>query len=97
MKPHLTFDVNIRGTLNILEITKKFKFIKSSIFVTSDKQENSNSTKGFLETDRLGGKDPYSASKASAELLVRSYRDSFFKIKKMWYFKWTSGECNWRR
>ncbi len=83
VKPHLTFDVNIRGTLNILEITKKFNFIKSSIFVTSDKcYENSNSTKGFLETDRLGGKDPYSASKASAELLIRSYRDSFFQNKK---------------
>ena len=82
-KPYLTFDVNCRGTLNILEISKKFNFIRSVVSVTSDKcYENNFSKKGFKENDRLGGVDPYSASKASAELFVRAYRESFFIHKK---------------
>jgi len=82
-KPYTTFDVNCRGTLNILEAAKNSNFIKSLVFVTSDKcYENSDSTKGFKETDRLGGVDPYSASKASSELYIRAYRESFFINKK---------------
>ena len=78
-KPLLTFDVNCRGTLNILEVTKKFKFIKSLVSITSDKcYENIGKTKGYKETDTLGGVDPYSASKASAEMMIRAYRESFF-------------------
>ena len=79
-KPYLTFDINFRGTLNILEVAKKYKFIKSVICVTSDKcYENVGKIKGYKETDMLGGIDPYSASKSSAELLIRSYVESFFK------------------
>jgi len=82
-KPYLTFDVNCRGTLNILEVSKEFDFIKSVVFVTSDKcYENNYSKKGFKETDRLGGIDPYSASKASSEIFVKAYRESFFKNKR---------------
>ena len=82
-KPLLTFDVNCRGTLNILEIVKKVNFVKSLILVTSDKcYENMGWIKGYKENDRLGGVDPYSASKASAELIIRAYRESFFKNKK---------------
>ena len=79
-KPYLTFDINFRGTLNILEAAKKYNFIKSVICVTSDKcYENTGKIKGYKETDMLGGVDPYSASKASAELLIRSYTESFFR------------------
>jgi len=82
-KPYTTFDVNCRGTLNVLDISKKCNFIRSLIFVTSDKcYENNFSKKGFKETDKLGGIDPYSASKASSELFVRAYRESFFINKK---------------
>ena len=83
-KPHLTFDVNFRGSLNILEITRKSNFIKSLVVVTSDKcYESNNSAKGFKETDTLGGIDPYSASKASIEIMVKAYRESFFKKNKL--------------
>lgn len=83
-KPYSTFDINFRGTLNILEVSKKYNFIKSVICVTSDKvYENVGKIKGYKETDSLGGIDPYSASKSSAEILIRSYRESFFKDKKI--------------
>ncbi len=79
-KPFKTFTVNSVGTLNLLEIVRENKFIKSLLCVTSDKcYENNNSTTGFKEDDKLGGEDPYSASKASAELIIRSYTESFFK------------------
>tara|TARA_B100001121_G_scaffold244106_1_gene218759 strand:+ start:77 stop:1138 length:1062 start_codon:yes stop_codon:yes gene_type:complete len=82
-KPYLTFDINFRGTLNILEVAKKYKFIKSVICVTSDKcYENIGKIKGYKETDMLGGIDPYSASKSSSELLIRSYIESFFRPSK---------------
>ena len=81
--PFFTFDVNCRGTLNILEITKKYKFIKSVVLITSiDVYENVEKIKGYKETDMLGGVDPYSASKAASELIIRAYRESFFKNKK---------------
>ena len=83
-KPLETFDINSRGTLNILEVTRLNKFIKSVVIVTSDKcYANNYSTKGFKENDRLGGVDPYSASKASAEITVKAYRESFFSKKNI--------------
>ena len=79
-KPYETYKTNAIGTLNILEITRKSKFVKSLICVTSDKCYESNlSTKGFKETDRLGGIDPYSGSKASAEIMIKTYIESFQK------------------
>ncbi len=78
-KPHETFDINFRGSLNILESVRLNSSVKSLVIVTSDKcYESNNSTKGFKETDLLGGVDPYSASKSSTEILVRAYRESFF-------------------
>ncbi len=78
-RPYETFDINFKGTLNILEISRKYKFIKSIILVTSDKcYENKGWVKGYKETDELGGVDPYSASKATAELAAKAYRESFF-------------------
>ena len=82
-KPYLTYTVNTIGTLNILETVRETDSIKSLICITSDKCYESNySTKGFKENDRLGGKDPYSGSKASAEIIIKSYQESFFKNKK---------------
>ena len=82
-KPLLTFEVNCLGTLNVLEVAKKFTFIKSLVSITSDKcYENQGWTRGYKETDILGGIDPYSASKASAEIIIRAYRKSFFDGKR---------------
>ena len=83
-KPLLTFDVNFRGSMNIVELARLEKCIKSVIIVTSDKCYESNfSSKGFKENDLLGGIDPYSASKSSTEIMVRAYRESFFKRKRL--------------
>ena len=82
-KPYLTYTVNSIGTLNVLESVRQTKSVRSLICVTSDKCYESNySTKGFKEDDRLGGKDPYSGSKASAEIMINSYQESFYKSKK---------------
>ena len=82
--PYLTFTVNFLGSTNIMECSRKYKFIKSVILVTTDKvYESSGKTIGFKETDLLGGIDPYSASKSSTELMIRAYRESFFKNKKI--------------
>lgn len=82
--PYLTFTVNFLGSTNIMECSRKYKFIKSVILVTTDKvYESSGKTIGFKETDLLGGVDPYSASKSSTELMIRAYRESFFNKKKI--------------
>ena len=81
--PKETFEVNFNGTLNILEIIKRFK-IKSSIIVTTDKvYKNDDSIKFFKETDLIQGSDPYSTSKVDVENLVNCYNHSFFKEKKI--------------
>ena len=83
VKPHLTIDINVRGTLNILECCRKYKFIKSSVLITSDKcYENVGKLRRYKEEDMLGGVDPYSASKASSEIIIRAFRESFFKNNK---------------
>ena len=80
IKPHSTVDINVRGTLNILECCRKFRFIKSTVLITSDKcYENVGKQRRYKEEDMLGGVDPYSASKASSEIIIRAYRESFFK------------------
>ena len=81
--PKETFEINFNGTLNILEIIKKFK-IKSSIIVTTDKvYKNENKIKYFKETDIIEGSDPYSSSKVDAENLVHCYNKCFFKKNKI--------------
>lgn len=83
LKPHSTIDINVRGTLNILEASKKFNFIKSVVLITTDKcYENVGKLTRYKEDDVLGGIDPYSASKSSSELIIRAYRESFFKNKR---------------
>ena len=77
--PYETINVNSLGTLNILDISKNLKSLKSLICVTSDKcYKSNNSTRGFVEDDKLGGEDPYSASKAAAEIFINSYSKTYF-------------------
>ena len=77
-KPLDTFNTNIIGTLNVLEAAKTVKSVKSVVIITTDKVYKINPiSKSYVETDELGGKDPYSASKACAEILINSYILSF--------------------
>ena len=81
--PVATFETNILGSVNLLDAIRKTNSVKSLVFITSDKcYENNEWTWGYRENDRLGGSDPYSASKASAELIFSSFCKSFFKPKK---------------
>ena len=76
-------DVNVNGTLNLLEILRLAKFRCSSVLITSDKSyRNFEIKRGYVEDDILGGDDPYSASKASAEFVINSYFKSFLRNKK---------------
>jgi len=81
--PTTTWQTNVFGTLNILESIRKLKNVCNVVIITSDKcYFNREIHYGYKETDILGGKDPYSGSKASAELLVKSYISSFFSSNK---------------
>lgn len=82
--PANTFETNVIGTSNILNIARSVKNLKSVIIATSDKcYQNNDQKKYFHENDRLGGNDPYSASKAAAEIISFSYLESFYKKKKI--------------
>jgi CDP-glucose 4,6-dehydratase len=77
--PKDTMDTNVGGTINILEATRLSPSVKSLVMITSDKcYKNKEWIWGYRENDELGGKDPYSASKAAAELIISAYKDSFF-------------------
>lgn len=74
-KPRETFDINVMGTVNVLNEAFAADFIKAVIVVTTDKvYRNDNSGRSFNETDPLEGKDPYSASKVGAEAAVSSWQ-----------------------
>ena len=74
-KPRETFDVNVMGTVNLLDIAFKKSCVKAIIIVTTDKvYRNDNSGKGFTESDPLEGKDPYSASKVGTESVVAAWQ-----------------------
>ncbi len=76
--PYDTVFSNVLGTVNILEIIKQKKFVKSAVLVTTDKvYQNYKFRKFFDESSQLGGDDVYSGSKACCELLVHSYKKSF--------------------
>lgn len=78
-KPRLTFDTNTMGTVNVLEAIRQTDCVKALVSITTDKvYYNEEWIWGYRETDRLGGHDPYSASKAMAELAIASYRDTYF-------------------
>ena len=76
--PLKTWNTNVIGSLNLLESLKKNENVCSAIFITTDKvYKNKEWIHGYRENDDLGGHDPYSASKAAAEIAISSYRDSF--------------------
>jgi len=78
--PLYTFETNIIGTANVLESIRDLKSVKAVIIVTTDKvYENKNIDHSFKESDKLGGTDPYSSSKAASEIIVNSYIKSFFQ------------------
>jgi CDP-glucose 4,6-dehydratase len=77
--PVSTFATNVMGAAHLLQAARQVKSISAVLIVTSDKvYENPETGHSFAEDDRLGGHDPYSASKACAELLTASFRSSFF-------------------
>ncbi|MFE4710368.1 CDP-glucose 4,6-dehydratase [Paenibacillus sp. NPDC056722] len=81
--PAATFEINMMGTVNVLEAVRKAVAqgspIRAVLNVTTDKcYDNRNWSWGYRESDRLGGSDPYSGSKACSELITDSYRRAFF-------------------
>jgi len=81
-QPLDNFNINIMGTCNLLEAVRDVQGIGACLVVTTDKcYENLEHGEPFMEDDRLGGGDPYSASKACAEIVTNSYRKSFFQDK----------------
>lgn len=80
--PKETYETNIMGTINLLEAIRKSDSVKTAIMITSDKcYENVEQIWGYRETDRMGGYDPYSSSKGCMELVVSSWKNSFFNPK----------------
>ena len=78
-EPAPTFATNTLGTANVLEAVRAANLACTIVVVTTDKcYDNDGRARSFKESDPLGGHDPYSASKAAAEIVVASYRDSFF-------------------
>jgi CDP-glucose 4,6-dehydratase len=75
-----TYATNVLGTVHVLETARDVPEVRAVLIITSDKcYENHDDLRAYRETDRLGGKDPYSSSKAAAELVTAAYRRSFFK------------------
>ena len=82
-EPKLTVDTNVGGSLNVLEATRESPGIRALVYVTSDKcYLNQEWCWGYRENDVLGGKDPYSASKAAAEIIFGAYSSSFFDDRR---------------
>ena len=78
-KPTETFDTNVMGTVNVLEAARLIGHQISVVCITTDKvYENNEKGRPFRETDPFGGHDPYSASKGACEIVISSYRRSFF-------------------
>lgn len=77
--PRETFDVNVMGTASVLEAVRRLDNPVAVVCVTTDKcYENHGGTEGYRETDAMGEREPYGASKGAAELLIRSWTQSFF-------------------
>ena len=78
--PVYTYDVNVMGTVNILECVRESKSVRSFLNVTTDKvYKNKEWEWGYRENEELNGYDPYSNSKSCSELITESYRNSFFQ------------------
>jgi CDP-glucose 4,6-dehydratase len=82
--PLYTFETNGQGTANLLDALRFLKKKCVAVMITTDKvYENNDESKLFVEDDKLGGYDPYSASKAVSEIIISSYRSSFFNDKEI--------------
>lgn len=82
-EPAYTYDVNVMGTVNILECVRLHDGVESFLNVTTDKvYRNSEIERGYVESDILDGFDPYSNSKSCSELITGSYRNAFFNDRK---------------
>ena len=82
--PVETFSTNVMGTVHVLEAARQCGSVRSIAVITSDKcYENNEQAKSFKENDSLGGSDPYSASKGATEIVVSSYRKSFFALRNI--------------
>jgi len=78
-EPVYTFDVNVMGTIHVLEALRHLQKPCVALMVTTDKvYENTETGVAFMEEDKLGGHDPYSSSKAAAEIAISSYSKSYF-------------------
>jgi CDP-glucose 4,6-dehydratase len=76
--PMNTFETNVIGTINVIKAAQEISDLKAQLIVTTDKvYKNISKTTGYLETDALGGQDPYSASKAMADIAAQSWISSF--------------------
>ena len=81
--PALTFSTNVTGSVNVYEACRKAGSVKAVVSITTDKVYRNNEWEwGYRESDRFGGYDPYSASKACAEIATSSYRDSFWNLSE---------------
>ncbi len=81
-EPDATFSTNVMGSVHLLEAVRRCDSVRSLVYVTSDKcYENEEWVWGYRESDRLGGHDPYSASKAAAEIAFSAYARSYFALR----------------
>lgn len=84
-EPAETYEVNVMGTVNVLECVRRLQKDITAVMVTTDKcYENMEWDWGYRETDRLGGHDPYSSSKACCELAISSWHRAFFQQDKLY-------------
>lgn len=82
--PAATFSTNVLGSVNLLDAVRQCNSVRSLVYITSDKcYENVEWIWGYRENDQLGGRDPYSASKAAAEIAFSSYARSFFEQRPL--------------
>jgi CDP-glucose 4,6-dehydratase len=76
--PLATFETNVIGTLNVMKASQQIEALTAQLIITTDKvYKNINKPEGYIETDALGGQDPYSASKAMADIAAQSWLSSF--------------------
>lgn len=79
-EPKLTYETNVIGTLNVLEVARKCKSVRAFVNVTTDKcYENKEIARGYKEDEPMGGYDMYSSSKGCVEIMSSSYRRSFLQ------------------
>ncbi|NBK97183.1 MAG: CDP-glucose 4,6-dehydratase [Erysipelotrichia bacterium] len=77
--PVETYETNVMGTIQVMEAMRATKSVKVGVMITTDKcYDNCETLKGYVETDPLGGYDPYSSSKGACEVAIQSWRRSFF-------------------